>query len=124
MQVCLTCGKKKPLEMFENSSRFKNAKELRCNECMSEYRKKYPKREKAKEMARLYKKNNPKIVESYLIMAKAFRSGKLIRANNCSLCGTLCRTDAHHEDYNKPLEVIFLCRRCHNKLHRKYGFSK
>lgn len=101
MQICAICGKEKTPEMFENIYRFKNAKELRCNECMSEYRKKYQKK------------------ECYLVMLRAFTSGKLTRPDNCSMCKKKCVPDAHHEDYDKPIEVIFLCKRCHYDIHVK-----
>lgn len=34
-------------------------------------------------------------------------------------CETCCSTAAekHHEDYSKPLEVRWLCRKCHLALH-------
>lgn len=34
----------------------------------------------------------------------------------CRDCGSE-KSEAHHEDYDKPLEVIWLCRDCHLKLH-------
>lgn len=34
----------------------------------------------------------------------------------CRDCGSE-KSEAHHEDYSKPLEVIWLCRGCHLKLH-------
>ena len=34
----------------------------------------------------------------------------------CVICGKNA-TDAHHEDYNKPLKIIWLCRRHHSLLH-------
>lgn len=34
----------------------------------------------------------------------------------CESCGA-DRADRHHEDYDKPLDIIWLCRRCHIKRH-------
>lgn len=50
----------------------------------------------------------------------------------CVDCGSQA-IDRHHEDYSKPLEVVFLCKRCHCKRHislgtavkpKLYNFSK
>lgn len=49
----------------------------------------------------------------------AIRRGKLIRPEACSECGAACRPDAHHDDYAKPLEVVWLCRPCHMARHKK-----
>lgn len=48
----------------------------------------------------------------------AVRSGKLIRPENCSLCGMIGKIEGHHADYSKPLEVIWVCRKCHMAIHR------
>jgi ribosomal protein S14 len=34
----------------------------------------------------------------------------------CLLCGSPS-TIMHHEDYDKPLNVLWLCRQCHNEYH-------
>ena len=49
--------------------------------------------------------------------ARAIRNCELTRLP-CRDCGNK-RSEAHHPDYTKPLEVIWLCRRCHAKVHRK-----
>lgn len=48
----------------------------------------------------------------------AIRSGKLKRLP-CEKCGAT-PTHGHHHDYDKPLEVVWLCAPCHGKEHRKY----
>lgn len=35
----------------------------------------------------------------------------------CSICWALWKTQAHHPDYNKRNEVIFLCPTCHQRVH-------
>lgn len=47
----------------------------------------------------------------------AVRVGKLTRLP-CEKCGA-SKSEAHHEDYSKPLDVKWLCRKCHGFEHRK-----
>ncbi len=46
----------------------------------------------------------------------ALRAGRLVRPATCA-CGSGLRVEAHHDDYAKPLDVEWLCRRCHRKHH-------
>jgi len=45
----------------------------------------------------------------------AIRDGK-IEKFPCSVCGNIA-SEGHHEDYTKPLEVIWLCRKHHTLKH-------
>lgn len=53
----------------------------------------------------------------------AIKAGKLKRMP-CEKCDTN-KTEAHHDDYSKPLEVTWLCVACHNIFHNlKQGESQ
>jgi hypothetical protein len=39
----------------------------------------------------------------------------------CSVCGTTEDVHAHHDDYTKPLDVIWLCRKHHQERHKQSG---
>lgn len=46
--------------------------------------------------------------------SKAIRRGLIKRASACERCGVVtCSLDGHHCDYAKPLEVKWLCQKCH-----------
>lgn len=47
---------------------------------------------------------------------RALKSGKLIK-KPCIKCGQVENVHGHHQDYLKPLEVIWLCFACHKKIH-------
>ena len=49
---------------------------------------------------------------------QALKTGKLTKGP-CSNCGSNIRVQAHHENYDQPLEVMWLCTTCHVGLHRK-----
>jgi hypothetical protein len=61
------------------------------------------------------------------ICERAIEKGILIRPPLCEDCGGHGKKfkdgrapiQAHHCDYNKPLEVLWLCQECHHKWHKK-----
>jgi len=60
------------------------------------------------------------------ILEKAVLNGKLLNPGKCEICGGAgtfvdgrAAIQAHHDDYNKPLSVRWLCQKCHYEWHRK-----
>lgn len=70
-----------------------------------------------KEVNREYRRNHRIEWNAKARVRYAVLTGKLIRPNECSECGYICTPQAHHEDYSKPLDVIWLCASCHKRLH-------
>lgn len=53
--------------------------------------------------------------QARITLRDAVKSGKITRPKSCSKCGNEhTRIEAHHHDYSKPLDVIWLCMPCHN----------
>lgn len=60
------------------------------------------------------------------LLEQAVEDGTLVRPDTCSACGRAdekfadgrSEIQAHHDDYNKPLDVRWLCQRCHHEWHR------
>jgi hypothetical protein len=50
-------------------------------------------------------------------VAKALKKG-ILKRQPCVICGNE-KTHGHHEDYNKPLDVVWLCSLHHRKRHRE-----
>jgi hypothetical protein len=61
------------------------------------------------------KRNHPEKVAAGYVYREALKTGKLKR-QPCEVCGET-KVDGHHEDYSKPLEVRWLCRKHHNEIH-------
>ena len=72
------------------------------------------------ESERLRYNTNPEYRAKAKIRAATRRardSGAILR-HPCEKCGDK-QSQMHHEDYFKPLEIIWLCRKCHIKHHAK-----
>ena len=60
---------------------------------------------------------NAKLRKAHHAVEVALKRGTMTRASECSRCGETYGIEAHHPDYDKPLEVIWLCVKCHAKEH-------
>ena len=62
------------------------------------------------------------------ILERALLKGVLVRRGSCEQCGMVSGTtkrgqatiQAHHDDYNLPLSVRWLCQRCHHEWHKTH----
>lgn len=50
-------------------------------------------------------------------VARALKLGTLVKPDSCEDCGGLGLLHGHHEDYDKPLDVDWLCPGCHGRRH-------
>lgn len=101
--------------------------DYRCKSCLYScttdkircYRKNWNKKHKSSisRAAQEYKKRNPKKQKSRVIFHKALKKGVIIK-RPCQVCGEE-KSHGHHTNYNKPLEVMWLCAQHHKDAH--YG---
>jgi hypothetical protein len=78
---------------------------------------------RTKEDTKKYRENNPKKYKAHGIVARAIRGGKLF-PEPCEICGSFGNIHAHHDDYDKPLNVRWLCATCHCLWHKEKGEGK
>lgn len=64
-----------------------------------------------------WQQKNPKARWAHMALASALKRG-LIQRKPCEVCGEE-RVDGHHPDYDRPMVVVWLCRRHHQAEHRK-----
>lgn len=72
--------------------------------------------------ARNYRKKFPQKYSAKIITGNAKRDGDLIR-QPCEVCGNP-KSEAHHEDYSRPLEVRWLCKKHHMDRHNQIRKEK
>lgn len=89
--------------------------------------KEYNKTEKGKSVSgkstkAWYQRNKIK-AKAHRMFHKALKDGIVNRQVTCSMCPSTGKIEAHHDDYSKPLDVIFLCRPCHRSRHMEMNFN-
>jgi len=106
---CFGCLEIKPLEEF-----YKNCTKPagRGYSCISCFKASYQKRQKERRQNR----------DAFKVKARSFlrhsvRVGKISKLP-CQICGNK-KSQGHHEDYSKPLEVVWLCQTHHSDLHKQ-----
>lgn len=116
-KACAKCGEIKPISEFHRKSGVRHGHNARCRDCTADDQKQIDRR-KYRHVQDAWVLRNPEKARAHRAVNKAIRSGILIRPNSCSSCLDETKPQAHHEDYDEPLVVIWLCPRCHKKVHR------
>lgn len=101
----------------DKESYFKNREKIR-KQVMDRYYKLKSENKLADKWAKqaLYKRDNLKL-KAKASVKRALKDGRIIKSN-CVVCGE--KAEGHHPDYAKPYDVIWLCKKHHEAVHRKY----
>ena len=132
-KMCSSCSETKDVSMFQKRSMSKDGLTAACKKCLSardksrdsqERRKAryaYAKTERGIETRRrgrkAWEERNPDKRACHVITGNAIRRGRITNGP-CSICCSTTNIEAHHNDYAKPLDVIWLCRQCHADHHK------
>jgi hypothetical protein len=142
IKECRKCLEIKEIDMFPKHKNGRDGHLNICKECKSVYMKKYLIEYRKEEVDRYallrrrhylkrrndpeFKKQSQKVNKSWRLKNKhkvsawkkvqyALSIGKILK-KPCRVCGKKS-THAHHKDYAKPLDVVWLCPKHHKLLH-------
>lgn len=120
MKRCSCCSEIKLLSQFSTNRTKADGKQTYCLKCNRAARQRSRARNRDRDLAynqEWHRKHNqdPRKVKARRAVSHAL-ARRLLGRKACEVCGEI-RVDAHHDDYDKPLEVRWLCRRHHMEAH-------
>ena len=136
MKECFKCKTVKPLEDFYKHSQMADGHLNKCKACtkndvnthrsdnlerIREYdRARGKNKERLKHSAavtKAWRAEDSRRQKAHSAVSNAIKKGTLIR-RSCERCNCE-KTVAHHDDYDFPLDVMWLCQPCHKQRHKE-----
>lgn len=121
MKLCAKCNILQSTDQFFKRSDTKCGLSSHCKKCLKIKSRLFNTSEKGKIVREKNKKEMYKRhPEQTLAIGKvytALKNGLLIK-KPCEVCGNINGIHGHHDDYTKPLDVIWLCSEHHRERHR------
>lgn len=138
--TCPKCSELLPEEAFYKSKKTWNGITSQCRKCHTEgnirTRNKELHRQARRESMRNAREREPEKYRSRdceasrareknertaarVLLNAAVSKGLVVKPSLCSSCNRAAKLTAHHHDYTKPLDVVWLCYECHGIQHRK-----
>jgi ribosomal protein S27AE len=136
MKKCFKCGEIKDICEYYPHKRMKDGHLNKCKVCTRKDTKEYnvkniiivreKNRERSKDRksvalriksTREWRIKNPLGHKAQIKLNNQVQAGNIIK-KPCAKCGSE-KVHAHHEDYTKPFEILWLCAACHHAHHRK-----
>ena len=127
---CPACKSKKLLAKFSKNGFKKDGLSNQYKDCQAAYYQSH------KEEAAAYRQTGagkvthrrnsarqrqryPEKIKAHDAVSNAVRSGKIKRSVFCEECGLSVKTEGHHEDYGRLMEIDWFCKKCHTSIHKK-----
>lgn len=135
MKVCKKCEVSKSLSEYYVHPQMSDGYINICKECTKKRVREFSRSERGREYDRERNKTdkrrrwlrdylqkrrvaNPIVTRCRNKFEKALLAGKITK-KPCEVCGEV-NVQGHHEDYNRPLQVTWLCGIHHRELHGQY----
>ncbi len=127
---CFKCGEAKPLSAFYRHPMMGDGHLNKCKECTKndvsqnrtkrvDYYREYDRRRGNRQTdfdRWWYQLTNPKKVRAHREVNRERKAGRLAKAP-CMICGAE-NVHAHHDNYARPLDVVWLCPAHHKERHK------
>lgn len=136
MKTCFKCSTHKPLSDFYNHPKMSDGKSGKCKECTKadvaahrasnlEVIREYDRRranephrvEQRKRVQMEWKAANPDRRKAQVELGNAVRDRRVTPWPVCALPECDKKPEAHHADYSRPLDVVWLCSAHHKQAH-------
>lgn len=126
-KTCGKCKRELPIECFGVHRASADGRRGICKYCRNDqamayarehktnikaYTMHYKRKPKDKKDGDWYKKRKRRHITK-----AAVRNGLIVKPDGCQVCGTKDKIEIHHDDYDKPMSVRWLCRECHCRHH-------
>ena len=112
MKKCALCRQEKTFDFYYKDIYQNSGYSSYCKSCKKEKDKIYQKTRTYNKD--LWRKTFPERKNAHSKVYRALISGKLTK-QLCFICGE--NAEAHHPDYSKPLDVVWLCPPHHRQAH-------
>ncbi len=136
MKECFKCGVRRPLNDFYKHKQMSDGHLNKCKDCTksdaSRHRldnidaiRAYDRARGNRQDAGYFKKYRDSYPKKYkaMNMVNNHKRAGHISELPCEICGEL-KVVAHHDDYDKPLNIRWLCQAHHKQWHAKNGEGK
>lgn len=114
MKICNVCKQEKDFSFFHLDKSKKDGFFSICKICKKEKDKIYQQNKKDTNKTQ-WRINFPERKKAHLRVYQALKKGTLSK-QPCFICGE--KAEAHHCDYSRPLDVVWLCSPHHRQAHK------
>lgn len=140
LKKCFKCGESQPRTNFYKHGQMADGLMGKCKDCtkkdVAAHREKHIEKIRAydrargknkermayaSEISKRWRAEDSRRMKSHNAVARALKNG-VLQKSNCCICGSE-KSLAHHESYDRPLDVVWYCQIHHKERHKQMAID-